>query len=328
MLNSEKERVLKKIAKQWFLLSLAAATWCGYAWPEAGKFLISHGVLTIGLMLSFLLTGLTLESRVVVNAWRSIRGVTAAVISSLVVYPVAAWIFSSLFLSPELVVGFCILATAPVTISSGTILTAFARGNVSLSVFICLATNFLAVFTIPFVLQMLLGADAGVDLPVFSILGGLALKVLLPLFVGQLIKPAMGPLIGRCMPAISVFQSSLILLMVMTAVAGSADRLDDMAELLVILTAAVAVLHLFMVLFNYVLARVIRLDYRSLVAFTIHAPQKTLAVSYLVWAGYFAADFPGAFVPAIICHLLQMITGTLTAQHFRARGSTQKGARE
>ena len=61
MLNSEKERVLKKIARQWFLLSLAAATWCGYAWPEVGKFLISHGVLTIGLMLSFLLTGLTLE---------------------------------------------------------------------------------------------------------------------------------------------------------------------------------------------------------------------------------------------------------------------------
>ena len=68
---------------------------------------------------------------------------------------------------------------------------------------------------------------------------------------------------------------------------------------------------------NYLLARVIRLDHETLVAFTIHTPQKTLAVSFLVWSGSFATTFPGAFVPAIICHLLQMISGTLIAQYFR-----------
>lgn len=61
----------------------------------------------------------------------------------------------------------------------------------------------------------------------------------------------------------------------------------------------------------------LRLDRETLVAFTIHAPQKTLAVSSLVWSGSFATLFPGAFVPAIVCHLLQMISGTHIAQYFR-----------
>ena len=300
--------------------------WFGYAWPAGGEFLIRHEVLTIGLVLSFLLTGLTLESRIVVNALRSLKGVTAAVVSSLFIYPVLAWLLSSALLSPELVVGFCIIAAGPATISSGTILTAFARGNVSLSVFICIATHFIAVFSIPIVLQILLGAGAGVDLPVVAILSGLALKVLVPLSIGQMIKPVLGRSIDRWRPAISIFQSCLILLMVLTAVASSADRLNEMAGFLFIVAAAVTVLHFSMVLFNYLFAKAIRLDRESLVAFTIHTPQKTLGVSYLVWAGYFAAEFPGAFVPAILCHLLQMITGTLFAQYFRDHAVQNKDA--
>lgn len=280
--------------------------------------MVRYEVLTTGLVISFLLTGLTLDSHVIVNALGSMRGLTAAVVSSLGLYPIVAWLLSSTLPYPELVVGCSILAVAPATISSGTILTAFARGNVSLSVFICIATHFIAVFTIPLTLNLILGTGTGVNLPVVTILLGLVLKVLVPLSIGQLIKPAVGRYVERFSPAISVFQSFLILLMILTAVASSAERLNQMADFLIIVVSLVAVLHLLMVLLNYLLARLIRLDPESLVAFTIHTPQKTLAVSYLVWSGYFAAEYPGAFVPAIVCHLLQMITGTVVAQYFKA----------
>ena len=305
------------LKKYWFLLSLFLIVVGGYSWPGLGEYLIRYEVLTVGIVVSFLLTGLTLETRVIVNALGSMKALSAALVSSLGLYPLVAWLFASVLPYPELVVGCCILAAAPATISSGTILTAFARGNVAFSVLICLATHFIAVFSIPLVLNLLLGAVTGVDLPMLTILSGLVLKVLVPMIVGQVIKPALARLVRRFSVAISSFQSLLILLMIFTAVASSAERLNQMAGFLIIVFLVVGALHIFMVLLNYLLARMLRLDHVTLVAFTIHTPQKTLAVSFLVWSGSFAAAFPGAFVPAIVCHLLQMISGTLIAQHFR-----------
>ena len=317
--------MLSILKKYWFLISLGLAAGCGYLWPWMGEFLIRYEVLTVGLIVSFLLTGLTLDSRVMVDGMGSLKSLSAAIVSSLCVYPLVAWLLSSPLPYPELVVGCCILATAPSTISSGTILTAYARGNVALSVFICIATHFVGVFTIPIVLNLLLGTGVGVKLPVLSILSGLVLKVLVPLTIGQFLRPYVGRYAKKFSSPISVFQSLLILFMVMTAVASSAERLSQMAGFLIIVVLLVGVLHLVMVLFNYGLARTLKLDCETLVAFTIHTPQKTLAVSFLVWSGSFAAEFPGALVPAILCHLLQMISGTLIAQYFRARGPKSAG---
>lgn len=303
--------------KHWFLISIACASAFGYLQPEVGKILLTYNILTIGLVLSFFLTGLLLKSQVVLEGLKSLKALVIAVISSLIFYPVIAWLFTSQLHSYELLVGCCIIAAGPVTVSSGTILTALARGNIPLSVFICIFTHFLAVFTIPFILDILLGAGAGVVLPVFEILFGLVLKVLLPLVIGQLVRPFLKCGVDIFRRPASIFQSCMILLMIMTAVASSAASLKQMGDFLVFVVAVVVTLHLFMLLFNYGIARLIRLDRPSLIAFTIHTPQKTLGVSYIVWAGFFAAEYPAAFVPAIVCHLSQMITGTLVAEHFR-----------
>lgn len=292
-------------------------SWFSYVFPETGSWLIRHEVLTFGLILSFFLTGVMLESRAVVQAMTSIRAVLAAAVSSLVLFPVLAWVLTRPFGSYELIVGCCIIAAGPVTVSSGTILTAYARGNVPLSVFICILTHVFAVFSIPVILDLLLGSGYGIDLPIFSVLIGLVLKVIVPLVVGQIMKPLIGRISDRGTTFISVFQMSMILLMVSVAVSSSAERLESMGGFLLIIVLLIVILHFSMVFLNYFIARGIQLDRDSLVAFTIHTPQKTLAVSYLVWAGYYAADFPGAFVPAIVCHLVQMVSGTFIAQYFR-----------
>lgn len=316
--------MISALFKQWFLISLAVAACIGYQFPEFGQILIHYDILTIGLVLSFFLTGLFLETHVVVSDLNSVKGLTAAIISSLLVYPVVAWLFTSPLGSFELVVGCCIIATAPVTISSGTILTNYAGGNVSFSILLCILTHFLAIFSIPFMLDTLLSTGSTIDLPMLSILLGLVLKVLIPLIVGQITRPLVGRSIVRFTTQASVFQSCLILLMVAAAVSGSVESLQKMNAFMAVIVGVVIVLHLFMLLFNYVLARLIRVDPGSLIVLTIHAPQKTLGVSYIVWAGFFAADYPGAFVPAIVCHLAQMISGTLIAELFRKNSLAQE----
>jgi sodium/bile acid cotransporter 7 len=76
-------------------------------------------------------------------------------------------------------------------------------------------------------------------------------------------------------------------------------------------------LHSLILALNYGLSKAIGLDRPSTTAFTIHASQKTLTVSYLVWAGYFAAVYPLALIPGIVYHLTQMIMDTIVAERFR-----------
>jgi sodium/bile acid cotransporter 7 len=60
-----------------------------------------------------------------------------------------------------------------------------------------------------------------------------------------------------------------------------------------------------------------KLDRPSTTAFTIHVSQKTLTVSYLVWAGYFASQYPMALIPGIGYHLTQTILDSIVAERFR-----------
>ncbi len=74
-----------------------------------------------------------------------------------------------------------------------------------------------------------------------------------------------------------------------------------------------------MLFLNYAIANLLKFDRPSITAFTIHTSQKTLTVTYIVWAGYFADNYPMAFIPAIVCQLTQMTVGTFVAEYFKKR---------
>ena len=69
--------------------------------------------------------------------------------------------------------------------------------------------------------EQVLGGE--IDLPVIAMLGGLALKVLVPLVAGLLLRPHVTGLVNRCTPYVAGFQSGLILFMIYTAVSSSAS---------------------------------------------------------------------------------------------------------
>jgi len=70
---------------------------------------------------------------------------------------------------------------------------------------------------------------------------------------------------------------------------------------------------------NRIISWILHLDLPSTAAFTIHTSQNTLTISYLVWAGYFAAKFPMAFIPAIAYQLTQMVMDMFVAHLFRRK---------
>lgn len=307
------------IKKYWFFIGMAIMAGTAFALPEIGPVIKQYHILNVGIFLAFLLTGLSLETSSMIDQIRNIRVLVAALFSSLIFFPAAAYYSARFFMGawPDFVMGALIIGVAPVTVASGTVMTAMAGGNVPLSLFICVLGNFAAILTIPFMLNLILATDnAAVDLPVLQMLTGLTLKVLLPTLIGQVLRPRVRHRLPAHRAKISIFNQCIVLLIILNAVASSAGSILDVGPVLFLVLAFMTGLHVFMLVFNRYLAKIIGLDLPSVAAFTIHTSQKTLTVSYLVWAGYFAAAYPMALIPAIAYHLTQMIMDTFVAHRF------------
>ncbi|KAF0182191.1 MAG: Uncharacterized protein FD164_1258 [Nitrospirae bacterium] len=314
------------LKKNWFFVGIAVMIFLAYTLPDLGRWVRAYSVLDIGIFLAFFVTGLMLETSSIGGYLRQIKAPAAAMISSLVLFPVVAWLLARMVLSPEFVIGVCIIATAPVTVASGTVMTAIGRGNVPLSLFICVLGNFLAIFTIPVSLSLLVSIGTSIELPVFKMLSGLLLTVLVPTVLGQIVRQSVKAKLPPYKKLSSIFQQCVVLLIIFNAVASSTNRIVEAGSAVILVLAFMVVLHSLVLAMNYGISKGIGLDRASTVAFTIHASQKTLTVSYLVWAGYFAAQYPMALIPAIGYHLTQMIMDTVVAEKFRNAADNAENA--
>jgi solute carrier family 10 (sodium/bile acid cotransporter), member 7 len=316
------------LKKNWFFAGILLVILMAFGIPSLGKWVREYRILNVGIFLAFLITGLTLETSSIGTELRRFRAPAAAMISSLVVIPLLFWLLATVALPTEFIIGVCIIATAPVTVAAGTVMTDIGRGNVSLSLFICVLGNFLAVFTIPFSLKLLLSFGGDIELPVLRMLSDLAITVLVPTILGQLVRPLVKARLAPYRKSFSIFQQCTVLLIIFNAIASSADRILQAGTAVILVLAFMIVLHSLVLGMNYGLSRLIGLDRPSTTAFTIHTSQKTLTVSYLVWAGYFATQFPMALIPGIGYHLTQTIMDSIVAQRFRFAAQKAAGTRK
>lgn len=308
--------------KHWFFVGMAVMVAVAFLLPAVGRFVKAYHILDAGIFLAFLVTGLTLETSSILQQMKNVRVLASALASSLLAIPALSYGLARLAFpgTPDFVIGALIIGAAPVTIASGTVMTAIALGNVPLSLFICVLGNFASILTIPVILNLILQmGGTPITLPAGEIFLGLVLKVLLPTVLGQLLRPPLKAAIAPYKKAVSIFNQSVVLLIILNAVSSSAQGILDVGPAVAGVLLFMVGLHGLILLLNYALARGIRLDRPSTAAFTIHTSQKTLTISYLVWAGYFAAAYPMALIPGIAYHMTQMILDTIVAHRFREK---------
>ena len=161
--------------------------------------------------------------------------------------------------------------------------------------------------------------NSSLVLPVAPMLGGLAIKVLVPTAIGQALRPFLKKAIAPYQKGFSIFNQLIVLMIVLNAVSSSTAGITRAGTAIVALFAFMVILHTLILTMNNGLARMLRLDRASSAAFTLHTSQKNLAVSYIVWAGHFAGLHPLALIPAIAYHIIQSIMDTLAAHRFRDR---------
>jgi sodium/bile acid cotransporter 7 len=317
-----KKNMAAFIRRYWFFGGIILAVLGGFVFRELHGWLREYEILTIGIFIAFFLTGLTLDTSHLSTQLLELKAPLAAMISSLILIPLLSWLLARSVFPLEYVLGVCIIATAPVTMFSGTVMTARGRGNIPLSLFICVIGNFLGVFTVPVSLKLLVEVGGNVNLPVLKMLFNLVITVLVPISLGMLVQSPLTAFRSRYGRAFSVFQQCIVLLIILSAVAGSGTNIHAAGASLPLLLAFIIFLHALILAMNLGISKIIGLDRPSTTAFTIHTSQKTLAVSYLVWSGYFASQYPRALIPGIIYHLTQMIMDTFVAERFRKRSQS------
>ena len=315
--------------KDWFLIGMVLAVLVAWWWPEPG----AHGgalhpelLNKLGVALIFVLQGLTLSFRALKEGTLRYKLHLVVQLSTFLLFPLLGLVlvgFSSGHVEPALVTGVFFLCALPSTVSSSVALTATARGNVPAAVFNATFSSLLGVALTPLWLGLVLGAQ-GQGLPVGKVVLDLCLWLLLPLFLGQLLRPWLGSFAERHKARISFIDRGTILLLVYTSfcdsVVGGVWAGQGLGALLYAGGVAAGLLALVLTV-TAQFSRAIGFPLEDRIVAVFCGSKKTLVAGVPMARLIFGAD-PGLsliLLPLMIYHPLQLVVGGWLASYWARR---------
>lgn len=314
------------LRRQMLPVGLLVVAVVGVLWPEPGRAVARLPTQYVAVWIIFVCAGLLLrteEIRAAVTAWRAS---TWGILSILFVTPAAgAAVAFRAPLDPAFQLGLALFVCMPTTLSSGVALTNQARGNGALALLLTVATNLLGIFTIPFVLAVVLGAIGQVALSAGALLVELCVAILLPLLVGHGLRRSTAAWVDAHRAGITALSNLALICIPWMKFSESSERLAAIApqSLLALVAVGLAIHGLYLAL-NDGVSRFLRLPLAARKAVVLMASQKTLPVALTVLAlipdTALPADVRGLVaIPCITSHLGQIFVDAIIATRWAAR---------
>jgi len=213
----------------WFLIGMLSAALLAWAAPgpgASGGWLRPEFTVKAGVALVFLLHGLLLSFaalRAGTLRWRVhlvVQGCTFLFfpLLGLALLPLLEGV-----LSPELRLGFFFVCALPSTVSSSVAMTAAAGGNVPVAVCNATLSSLIGVALTPLWISVVT-ATTGQAIPLGEVIWDLVLWMVLPLAIGQVLRPVFGALAQRHKRKVNLADRLVILLLVYTSFCESVQR--------------------------------------------------------------------------------------------------------
>lgn len=324
---------LKRVVTDWFLCGMVLATVLAYFFPTFGATgggMHAEYVINIGVFVVFFLHGVNLSSEQVVKGLKNWRLHIMVQGFTFVVFPVI-WLICDRVLGSHvpalLMLGFFYLCALPSTISSSVALTGTAGGNVPAAILNASLSSVLGIFITPWLVSLLLGTGAGgIDLG--STLLKLCGILLLPLVLGQLMRPLLGKFFSRHKKYTNLIDKIVILLLVYAAFCNSMISgiwQNQGSTVLVTAFVGTAVLLAVILFLTTRTARLWKFDHADKVAAVFCATKKSLAAGAPMAALIFGAN-PGLgliLLPIMIYHPMQLIVCSVIAENYASRHKQQ-----
>lgn len=323
-------RLLRRLRIEPFILAILAAVVVAAFLPATGGAAdVLDRVTTMGIAVLFFLYGARLEPRellVGVTHWRLHSVVLAA---TFVLFPllglIAKWALTPLLGAP-LAAGFLFLTLVPSTVQSSITFVAIARGHVSAAVVSASVSNLLGVVVTPLLVFLLMTTDGSVVITWESV-GAIAMQLLLPFVVGQLLRRWVMPVLSR-IKRIALFDKTVIVLVVYAAFSeGVADDIWSRvgAAELAWLIAACCVLLAVVLGLTELASRALGFADRDKRVVQFCGSKKSLATGLPMAAVLFVGQPIGLMVlPLMLFHQIQLIVcAWLAGRYGRAEGARE-----
>ena len=317
----------KLIAFYWeqeFLILIIVAILLAKAYPPLGAEYLQPDITStwIAVIIIFFCAGLSLKTSEFTKALLNwpynllVQVYNFAVVSALV-FGVSRGLYESNVIGQDLADGMVVCACMPMTISTVVVLTKAAGGDEAAAIFNSAAGNAVGVFLTPLLILGYLGVSGDIDL--VTVFYQLALRVLLPALVGQILQrfTVVQDFTASHKFLLKQAQTYSLVFIVYTIFCEtfSSDTGSSIGDIFLMILFQLLLLILVMVLAWYML-RLLYPNHPTLrVAGLYCCTHKTAAVGIPLIAALYA-DSPkvGAYtLPLLVWHPLQLVIGTMIA---------------
>ena len=300
------------LKKHAFTLWLLVAVLLAVIFPgpaSEGGWLHADRLTKIGIWIIFFLQGLSLPTGELTSGYRPKRLHAFFLSWNFLCFPLITGLFLlplSTFLSKDFQLGFWLLAILPTTVSSAVTFTAVTGGHSSKAIFATVLSNLLSVLIVPSIAAAYLAAGADLHVPLTPLFTKLALLIVVPLILGQVLRRVLPALSAAVAQKTKPVGGWIILFIVHAAFAksvasGFLDRISS-RDLAALLIGTILLLLLVGTLVWYSAAW-LRITRRERVTAFFCASQKSLATGLPLATTIFAAapgvvDSAAALIPS------------------------------
>lgn len=321
---------LQRLARDWFLVGMLLAVVLASLFPQAGR---SGGVLhmekmvDIGVALVFFLHGLTIAP----DAFKAglLRWPVHVVVQLLtfLFFPLLYYPFKALFggaIPPGLMLGFLYLCVLPSTITSSVAMTGMARGNVPAAIFNASLSGLIGIVMTPLLVSLMADTQGMAELPLLDTILGIARMLLLPLVVGQLLRPLLFRWFNRYKAITNKIDKLVILLLVYAAFCDSVAAglwQNNGVEIIGITLLGAALLLCIVLTVSTFLARRLGFNKEDEITIVFCGSKKTLASGVPMATLLFGAlpSLGLIVLPIMFYHQLQLFVCSILAERYARR---------
>ena len=314
------------IKKYWFMMGLVAVAGVTMAdrheWTvSAGRWLKGHNGPDLVIFAIFFFSGLALDARLLRKGLGDKQATAVALVVIFLFAPATALVLRLLPLDIQVITGLFLVAVMPSTLSSGVVMTGAAGGNAAHALLVTIIANALAVFTIPFVLSLLLATTGDARIVVIdksAIMIKIALLVLVPLAAGMVVQWLFHRRIAPLRPKTQIVNQLLILAIVWMAMCQSRATILAGGHAIVPISAATLGFHLILVALAASLAKLMHIGPGRRESIIFMGGQKTLPLSVILQVTLFP-EYGLALAVCVVHHILHLIADAYLVEKLRGK---------
>lgn len=277
--------------------------------------LISAG-LPIALFIIMTGIGMTLSVRDFRQVAVYPRGMIVGTLAQILLMPLVAFVLASLLgLNPAIAVGLVIIAACPGGTTSN-LFVLLARGNIALSIVLTVIASLVTILSLPLfanvALQIYMGEEQEIVLPVWKTIAMLVGIVLFPVSIGMGIRSRAPALAQRAESFVSVFGAIVLALLIAVLVYGVRDQFWSLLEQA---GPATLLLNLAGIVLGLVAGRVTGLTQRESLAVAVELGVKNSTIGLMVTLTLMESSTMS--VPAAVYGVLMFPIGFALAMYGR-----------